>query len=54
MDEYIKQVADNHRAAGRLGIAWAVEQRVQALGLMDYFVDASGNGPFMQQVIKEK
>lgn len=52
MDEYIKQVADNHRKAGRLGIAWKVEQTVQRLGLMDYFVDEHGDGPFMQEVRK--
>ena len=52
MDEYIKQVADNHRKAGMLGIAWRVEQTVQHLGLMDYFVDYEGDGPFMQEVKK--
>lgn len=52
MDEYIKRVADNHRKAGRIGIAWQVEQAVQALGLMDYFTDADGNGPFIQEVRK--
>jgi hypothetical protein len=52
MDEYIKQVADNHRKAGRIGIAWHVEQVVQSLGLMDYFVDAKGNGPFIQEVTR--
>jgi hypothetical protein len=50
MDEFIAQVADNHRKAGMLGIAWKVEQTVQHLGLMDYFVDANGDGPFMQAV----
>lgn len=50
MDEYIKQIADNHRKAGRIGIAWHVEQVVQSLGLMSYFMDESGDGPFIQEV----
>lgn len=50
MDEYIAQVAANHLKAGRIGIAWKVEQMVQSLGLMDYFVDANGDGPFIQEV----
>lgn len=50
MDEYIKHIADNHRKAGRIGIAWHVEQVVQSLGLMSYFVDASGDGPFIQEI----
>ena len=52
MDAYIKMIADNQRKAGRIGIAWHVEQTVRALGLMDYFVDENGDGPFIQEVSK--
>lgn len=50
MDEYIQHIAENHRKAGMIGIAWHVEQVVQSLGLMSYFVDASGDGPFIQEI----
>ena len=48
MDEIIQQVAADHLKAGRLGIAWHVEQVSQALGLD--LSDANGDGPFMQEV----
>lgn len=50
MDSYIKEVAENQRRAGRLGVAWAVEQAVQSLGLQSYFMDENGDGPFIQEI----
>jgi hypothetical protein len=50
MDEYIKQIADNNRKAAKIHLAWLMEQTVQHLGLMPYFVDDKGNGPFIQEV----
>lgn len=47
MDETVKR--DNLKAA-KIHLAWIVEQTVQHLGLMDYFVDADGDGPFIQEV----
>lgn len=47
MDENIYR--DNLKAA-KIHLAWIVEQTVQHLGLMPYFVDASGDGPFIQEV----
>lgn len=56
MDEFIKQVAHNHRLAARIHLAWLVEQTVQSLGTMAYHQDAVGDGPFIQtlKAIKEE
>lgn len=50
MDEFIAARARDNRMAAEIHLAWIVEQTVQGLGLMDYFVDDSGNGPFIQKV----
>ena len=46
----MKQVAEDNRGAAAIHLAWIVEQAVQATGLMSYYADDNGDGPFMQHM----
>lgn len=54
MDTFIAQAARDNRLAARQFLALRVERVVNELGLMRYFLDEAGHGPYIHEVLRQR